>query len=824
MPFTREEQEQFELQHDEEAVAARLAEIAESLRGGGLDLPKTQSFISRAYSVVADELRKFQEEKTRGHHARIKGWLRKVPVDVGAVICLRSAISMCLLNLTRGGTLMPQALMSDIGKQFELEVRIREAETVNPVYMQKVTEQIKDRGTTNQRHIRNVMNVAYSRIMKGELDSHLNEVETMHLGNWGLEALLAAGIVQVVRENAKRGTILYVQLADEVMEFLTEYSRDDLHSVLDTGSQYMRCPPDPWTNIRDGGFVSGRRKHKQPLLPIYRKSRRSERNRLAQEYTAEKMPVVFRAVNYLQSIPYQVHAPTLQAMMRVWRAGGGALGVPERIFRDRPPFPFPEDFVKAEASPEALETLSLWKREVVRWYDERKAWASRVREMTRFLSLTREMDGAEHEPIWFPVFLDTRGRVYYRGTPNPQGTDLAKSCLHFHEKRPLGRRGLYWLRVHIANSFGFDKERLDKRAQWTIDNWTLIERALEAPEDHPDVWGTDAPWCMFSAAWELREALRSGNPEQYRTGLPVHMDATCSGLQHFSAMLRDPAGGKYVNLWDADGVGPKQDIYARVANTALMFMRADLESDDPEVRAMAKLWLEVGISRTCAKKPVMTYVYGATVGGTVDWLWEKSGLTKAQCEAVGLEFNKTMQYGAKKLFNGIAQTVPSAADAMRWLQGVVNSAADGKRLEWRVPTGFLVVHDYQNCEDKRIELKSSCLRKLVVRMYGDGTDKPRMRNAISPNFVHALDGAHLQLAANRMQDERLQLVAIHDSFGTHPSDVDAMHKLIRESFVNLYQDTDLFSNFLWDVGLPGEPPRLGTLDLSKVLDSEFFFS
>ena len=824
MPFTREEQEQFELQHDEEAVAARLAEIAESLRGGGLDLPKTQSFISRAYSVVADELRKFQEEKTRGHHARIKGWLRKVPADVGAVICLRVAIRECLVDMCRNGTLVPQSLMSTIGRQFELEVRIREAGAVNPVYMQKVQEQIKERGTTNQRHIRNVMNMAYTRIMKGELDSHLNEVEAIHLGNWGVEAMIRAGIIEVSRSNARRGTVLSVQLAPEVLEFLTEYKRDDLQSVLDTGSMFMRCPPDPWTDIRDGGFISGRRKHRAPLMSLYQKGRRSERARLAKEFTAEKMPLVFQAANYLQSVPFQVHQPTLEAMLRVWRTGGGALGVPERVFRDRPTFPLPEDFVKADASPKALEAFTNWKREVVQWYDERKAWASRVREMSRFLSLTRDLDGELNSPVWFPVFLDTRGRVYYRGTPNPQGTDLAKSCLHFHEKRPLGRRGLYWLRVHIANSFGFDKERLDKRAQWTIDNWTLIERALEAPEDHPDVWGTDAPWCMFSAAWELREALRSGNPEQYRTGLPVHMDATCSGLQHFSAMLRDPAGGKYVNLWDADGVGPKQDIYARVASTAQMFMRSDLESDDPEVQAMAKLWLDVGISRTCAKKPVMTYLYGATVAGTVDWLYLKSGVTKEMCEAAGLSLNTTLAYAAKKLFYGIGQTVPSAADAMRWLQGIVQQAPEGKRLEWRVPTGFLVVHDYQDSLDKRIDVKSSCTKQLTVRMFGDSTDKHRMKNAISPNFVHALDAAHLQMTAVGMQAAGLQMVGIHDSFGTHPSDVDSMHRIIREAFVQLYQDADLLSNFLWDVGLPGEPPRIGTLDLAKVLDSEYFFS
>jgi DNA-directed RNA polymerase len=188
--------------------------------------------------------------------------------------------------------------------------------------------------------------------------------------------------------------------------------------------------------------------------------------------------------------------------------------------------------------------------------------------------------------------------------PNPQGSDLAKAVLHFHKKKPLGSQGVFWLKVHIANSYGFDKERFADRARWTEQNWHLIEKALDEPENHLDVWGTDAPWCMFAAAYELREAYRSGDPTTYRTGIPVHMDATCSGLQHFSALLRDPVGGQYVNLIDTAQCGPKQDIYARVAQNALLAIQQDMLSDDPETAAKAAWWFGVGIPRGLAKKPV----------------------------------------------------------------------------------------------------------------------------------------------------------------------------------------------------------------------------
>ena len=40
------------------------------------------------------------------------------------------------------------------------------------------------------------------------------------------------------------------------------------------------------------------------------------------------------------------------------------------------------------------------------------------------------------------------------------------------------------------------------------------------------------------------------NPEDYECRVPVALDATCSGLQHYSAMFRDSVGGYYTNLID----------------------------------------------------------------------------------------------------------------------------------------------------------------------------------------------------------------------------------------------------------------------------------
>ena len=221
----------------------------------------------------------------------------------------------------------------------------------------------------------------------------------------------------------------------------------------------------------------------------------------------------------------------------------------------------------------------------------------------------------------------------------------------------------------------------------------------------------------------------------------------------------------------------------------------------------------------------MTYVYGATLKGTAEYVEEY-----VQGD-MGVKFpeddtNTQYQYclyAGKKLFYGIAATVPAAASAMRWLKDVAGQMPSGKRMEWKTPTGFPVQHDYRECKTTVVHIRSCGIKETMVREYTNGTKGLEMSNAISPNFVHALDASHLTLTALKMEEAALSLVAIHDSFGTHMCDVAEMHKYIREAFVELYSNKNVLAEFLWDVGGTGETPMRGDFDLKKVLDSEFFF-
>lgn len=76
--------------------------------------------------------------------------------------------------------------------------------------------------------------------------------------------------------------------------------------------------------------------------------------------------------------------------------------------------------------------------------------------------------------------------------------------------------------------------------------------------------------------------------------------------------------------------------------------------------------------------------------------------------------------------------------------------------------------------------------------------------------------------------EGITFASVHDSFWTHPGDVDRMNVLLRESFVALHSEPLLqqllqhFKRTYPEVAFPAVPPR-GQLDLEQVRHSPYFF-
>jgi DNA-directed RNA polymerase len=242
------------------------------------------------------------------------------------------------------------------------------------------------------------------------------------------------------------------------------------------------------------------------------------------------------------------------------------------------------------------------------------------------------------DKIYFPYNLDFRGRAY----PVPAhlsnvGSDLCRGVLRFAEAKPLGPRGLYWLKVHLANLAGNDKLTFDGRVEFTESNMENIRAAVTDPFGENRWWMTlDDPFQGLATCEDIVNAIDSADPESYMCSLPVHMDGSCNGLQHYAALGRDKVGGKAVNLCDADTpqdvyIGVMHEVIRRVAEEAAIDL--DYQHRDPnELSQVEKVALKQNraaklvnglIDRGVVKRTVMTSVYGVTFIGARKQIQEK---------------------------------------------------------------------------------------------------------------------------------------------------------------------------------------------------------
>ena len=89
------------------------------------------------------------------------------------------------------------------------------------------------------------------------------------------------------------------------------------------------------------------------------------------------------------------------------------------------------------------------------------------------------------DSIYFPHNMDFRGRVY--PVPphlNHMGADLNRGILEFSEGKPLGKEGLFWLKVHLSNKIGKDKLPLKERALYAESIMETVHSCADDPKNN----------------------------------------------------------------------------------------------------------------------------------------------------------------------------------------------------------------------------------------------------------------------------------------------------------------------------------------------------
>lgn len=460
-------------------------------------------------------------------------------------------------------------------------------------------------------------------------------------------------------------------------------------------------------------------------------------------------------------------------------------------------------------------------------------------------------DYLNEEQFYFPAHLDFRGRVY--ASPSLlsfQSDDLGAALLTFprSEGKRLGEEGLDWLEMHGANLFGkLGAVSLQGRRAWC----SFLKNEYEykdtfsahAVADDPlanDFWwkNADKPWQFLAWCCEYSAALRHPEgPENFTSALPVAIDGSCNGLQHLSAVMRDEVGGRLVNLGYAEDFEEPKDVYGAIADKIKSMME---QEHDPIKKSYADAWLQWpdGLSRKAAKQIVMVVPYAAERYGATDKLI-RDYLDKMSTCPWNTHTKRLMGgYFTALAFEAVSELIPSSLLLRDWLQKISNALSKvNLPIEWRTPvTALAVVQENYKFKTKTVEAKYLGKRfcpRLRIDSQTDLSPKAQ-RSAITANFIHSLDAAHLVLTMSKVLDEGgSRFACVHDSYVALASDMELLSRLTRESFVELHQG-NLMESFLETAcaGLPdeirerlrGSMPRQRGLSLEDVPEAPYLFS
>ncbi|XP_073034567.1 DNA-directed RNA polymerase 3, chloroplastic-like [Primulina eburnea] len=569
----------------------------------------------------------------------------------------------------------------------------------------------------------------------------------------------------------------------------------------------MLVPPKKWKGYDKGGYL---------FLPSYMMRTRGSRQQqdAVRAVPAKQLQKVYEALDTLGNTKWRVNNRILSVVESIWASGGNIAGLV-----DRKDVPIPELL-----SVDLLE-VKKWKWNVRKAKKINQERHSQRCDTELKLSVARKMK--DEEGFYYPHNLDFRGRAYpMHPHLNHLSSDLCRGILEFSEGRPLGKSGLRWLKIHLANLYGGGIEKLSYEERLSFVDTNVAEILDSAKNFHNgNCWWLKAedPFQCLAACINLAEALNSSSPHTVISHLPIHLDGSCNGLQHYAAIGRDTFEAAAVNLVAKD---KPSDVYSEIAERVHDIMKRDSIKDpgtDPNA-LLAKLLIGQ-VDRKLVKQTVMTSVYGVTYVGAREQI-------KRRLEEKGLITDDRLLfsaacYAAKVTLTALGELFQAARAIMGWLSDCAKIiSSENQPVRWTTPLGLPVVQPYFKTERHVIR---TTLQVLALQREGNSVELRKQRTAFPPNFVHSLDGSHMMMTAIASRDAGIRFAGVHDSFWTHACDVDRMNQILRQKFVDLY-NMPILENLLESfqasyptLNFPPLPDR-GDFDLEKVLESPYFFN
>lgn len=881
-------------------VAARTAKLTRKKQM--TELGPVRALLNEFLPIVAKGVRKLiaEAKKRKGGPEPIAlPYLDPIDPFVAALIALR-----CILDGMTVERMNVTALAIEIGTELEHEMQVRLWEKEAPDLFYKTELGLNlDQATAIHRR----------KVHIAKFNEHLKEGRFgFGWQPWGHEvrfrvgAMLVSAVVEftgwfrieddITAADKKRNKwhkVPKILVPDAAMVAKIGEDLDRLEE-LSPALKPTLMPPKRWEGTRKGGYYTPY--VMTPRLIRFKASQEDQKERAADEYEAIDMPEVYEAIHTLQEVPWKVNRKVLEVAKVLWsrdRSEGsgevGLAGLPrlhfelptrsgaheahlalryearkkqahiDRVNKSRRD----EDKLPDIPMPVAEDDLQ---REMLSWMRKAKSARSRnakVYSRTRQASTTLNMamEFAWEPCFYFPHMLDFRGRMYPIPTGlQPQGSDLARGLLDFAEGKAIETpQAQGWLAISVANHWGNDKVSLSERIAWVYEREDLWRRIASDPLGNLEWAQTTGPDKVSSPFQALAAILDwvafLDHGMGYVSHRPCVVDGTCNGIQHLSAMVRDPVAGALVNLTPNER---PQDIYQDVADRLLVEVKRKRRHARGEY-AFCKFWLDIAeahggkFPRAMTKRPTMVLPYGGTGEATfkylMEWLNEYEPLPDDCPKSAWQERAHCVGWLGRLLVGVLADAVSGGVKVMEWLRKCAEAVTEGNQpIFWVAPDGMVVRHFYGEVVERQVKTKllGETVR-LWVETHTRDLDKESQLRGVPPNFTHSIDASCLVTTINTGTANGITaFTAVHDAYGTHAADMETLYAVTRHAFVETHQHDilgifrDGCARVLVDMGkakgmdeldavawaeskLPAPLP-MGDLDITAVMESDYFFA
>jgi DNA-directed RNA polymerase len=332
------------------------------------------------------------------------------------------------------------------------------------------------------------------------------------------------------------------------------------------------------------------------------------KNKFTNKFKTENQESLVETISYLNNIKFQINKDVLYFLLEEWNNENSLIFNGLNIFKE---------INENESKEDKLEKIS----------HNSKYW--NLLNCLNIAMLYKDVT------FYLPTFAEFRGRIYTLSNYlSYQGGDIARALLLFSLKDSdkkmnnisnyLSELGFEYLRVYFANLAGYSKESWKYRDNWCQNNLHEIIKDFYTDRQifyNKHLKFVKEPMQYISILLALGDVivqLKKESNLNISINNPILFDASCSGIQHISAMTRDVILANNVNITsfydkevnDVITNSKAEDFYNYAAN----LIQKELDVNENNNLKSIKL------NRELIKRTVMTIPYNISLTGVGEQL------------------------------------------------------------------------------------------------------------------------------------------------------------------------------------------------------------